>query len=166
MNATLSQVLQWIIHKKFCGFFTVKGNIMKRISLLWPALLLTLGANAAFAQSTPSQAPPKLEKIEEVADDAVTITSKQQQKNETQIAERRDSSGNVVETTVKSGPSTYTLRPAQSNGTALPGDRTGGPLRGAQWTIMEFDLGQKKKKTVDEEPADTSAPPPPPAVVK
>jgi len=139
---------------------------MKRISPLWPALLLMLGAHAAFAQSTPSQAPPKLEKIEDVADDAVTITSKQQQKSETQISERRDNSGNVVETTVKSGPSTYTLRPSHPAGTALPGDRTGGPLRGAQWTVMEFDLGQKKKKPVEDEAADTSAPPPPPAVVK
>lgn len=135
---------------------------MKRISPLWPALLLTLSAQAALAQSTPSQAPPKLEKIEEVADDAVTITSKQQQKSDTQITERRDNSGNPVETTVKSGPSTYTLSHKQPTGTALPGDRTAGPLRGAQWTVMEFDLGQKKKKAADEEAGDTSAPPAPP----
>ncbi|WP_432381783.1 hypothetical protein [Duganella sp. P38] len=134
---------------------------MKRISPLWPALLLTLSAQAALAQSTPSQAPPKLEKIEEVADDAVTITSKQQQKSDTQITERRDNSGNPVETTVKSGPSTYTLSHKQPTGTALPGDRTAGPLRGAQWTVMEFDLGQKKKKAADEEAGDTSAPPAP-----
>ncbi|MBV7537899.1 hypothetical protein KW842_19185 [Duganella sp. sic0402] len=136
---------------------------MKRISPLWPALLLTLSAHAAFAQSTPSQAPPKLEKIEDVADDAVTITSKQQQKSETQISEHRDNSGKVVETTVKSGPSTYTLRPSQPTGTALPGDRTAGPLRGAQWTVMEFDLGQKKKKTAEDETPADNAPPPPPA---
>ena len=48
---------------------------MTRTSLLWPALLLALGANA-FAQSTPSQAPPKLEKLEEVADDPITVTAK------------------------------------------------------------------------------------------
>lgn len=149
--------------KYLCGFFSVKGNIMKRISPLWPALLLTLSAHTAFAQSTPSQAPPKLEKIEEVADDAVTITSKQQQQKETQITERRDNNGNPVETTVKSGPSTYTLSHKQPTGTALPGDRTAGPLRGAQWTVMEFDLGQKKKKTVEEDAADNAPPAPPPA---
>ena len=48
---------------------------MTRISHLWPALLLTLSAHAAMAQSTPSQAPPKLEKIEEVGDDAITVTA-------------------------------------------------------------------------------------------
>lgn len=136
---------------------------MKRTVPLWPALLLTLSAHTAFAQSTPSQAPPKLEKIEEVADDAITITPRQQPKTETQITERRDNNGNPVETTVKSGPSTYTLSHKQPTGTALPGDRTGGPLRGAQWTVMEFDLGQKKKKAAEEEATD-NAPPPPPAV--
>jgi hypothetical protein len=134
---------------------------MKRTSPLWPALLLTLGAHAAFAQSPPSQAPPKLEKIEEVADDGITVTAKPA---ETRITEKRDNSGNVTEATVKSGPSTYTLRPNHPTGTALPGDGMSGNLRGAQWTILEFDLGKKKKKTAeqDAEP-DNNAPPQSPA---
>jgi hypothetical protein len=134
---------------------------MKRTSPLWPALILTLCAHTALAQNKPSETPPKLEKLEEVTDDGITVTAKPA---ETQISERRDNSGNVVETTVKSGPSTYTLRPNHPASTALPGDRTGGNLRGAQWTVMEFDLGQKKKKAPEEEAADTSTPPPPPAV--
>ncbi|MRW83590.1 hypothetical protein GJ698_05720 [Pseudoduganella sp. FT26W] len=121
---------------------------MTRTSLLWPALLLTLGAHTAFAQSTPSQAPPKLEKLEEVTDDGVTITAKPA---ENKITEKRDNSGNVTEATVKSGPSTYTLRPNHPAGTAMPGDAMSGNLRGAQWTVMEFDLGKKKKKSVEEE---------------
>ncbi len=133
---------------------------MKRISPLWPALLLTLGAHTAFAQSTPSQAPPKLEKIEEVADDAVTISSKQQSENK--ITERRDNNGNVVEATVKSGPSTYTVKPNHPVGASLPGDMTSGNQRGPMWTVLEFDLGKKKKKTPEEEAApDTDVPPPP-----
>lgn len=133
---------------------------MKRTSLLWPALLLTLSAHTAFAQSTPSQAPPKLEKIEEAGDDAVTISSKQQQ-SQTQITERRDNSGNVVEATVKSGPSTYTLKPNHPVGASLPGDMTSGNPRGPQWTIFEF--GNKKKKAPEDEAvADDNAPPPPP----
>ncbi|NYE63916.1 hypothetical protein FHW58_005150 [Duganella sp. 1224] len=133
---------------------------MKRTSLLWPALLLTLSAHPAFAQSTPSQAPPKMEKLEEVTDDPVTITAKPA---ESKITERRDNSGNVVEATVKSGPSTYTLRPNHPAGTAMPGDAMSGNLRGPQWTVMEFDLGKKKKKAPDEEAApDTNAPPQPP----
>jgi hypothetical protein len=135
---------------------------MTRISSVWPALFLTLLAHQASAQSTPSQAPPKLEKIEEV-DDGVTITSKQN--SESRITEKRDNSGNVTEATVKSGPSTYTLRPNHPAGTALPGDALSGNNRGPQWTVLEFDLGgKKKKKTTDEEAAQdssTNAPPPP-----
>jgi hypothetical protein len=132
---------------------------MTRTSSLWPALFLTLLAHQAYAQSTPSQAPPKLEKIEEV-DDPVTITAKPGA--EGKITEKRDNSGNVTEATVKSGPSTYTLRPNHPAGTALSGDAMSGNNRGPQWTILEFDLGKKKKKTPDEEAApDTDVPPPP-----
>lgn len=131
---------------------------MTRTLLLWPALLLALGANA-YAQSTPSQAPPKLEKLEEVADDPVTVTSKQAP--ERQITERRDNSGKVVEATVKSGPSTYTLRPTQPVGSSLPGDAMAGTPRGPQWTVMTFG-GKKTKPTEDDAAADTDAPPPPP----
>jgi hypothetical protein len=133
---------------------------MTRISTLWPALLLTLGAHGAFAQSTPSQAPPKLEKIEEIADDPITVTAKPGQ--ESKITEKRDNSGNVTEATVKSGPSTYTLKPNRPAGTALPGDIMSGNNRGPQWTVMEFDIGKKKKTTQDEDGSpDNTAPPVP-----
>ena len=131
---------------------------MTRISTLWPALLLTLSAHTAFAQSTPSQAPPKLERIEEIADDPITVTAKPAP--ESKITEKRDNSGNVTEATVKSGPSTYTLKPNRPAGTSLPGDATAGNNRGPQWTVMEFDLGKKKKKTTEEEGgSDNTAPP-------
>ena len=133
---------------------------MKRISPLWPALLLTLSAHTALAQSTSNQAPPKLEKIEEVADDPITVTAKPAA--ESKITERRDNSGNVVEATVKSGPSTYTLRPNHPAGTALPGDALGSSNRGPMWTVKEFDLGKKKKKNPEEEASDNDAPAPPP----
>ncbi|MYM65976.1 hypothetical protein GTP45_03875 [Pseudoduganella sp. FT55W] len=123
---------------------------MKRISLI----LLALVAQTAFAQSTPSQAPPKLEKIEEFVEDPITVTAKPNA--EGKIAEKRDNSGNVTEATVKSGPSTYTLRPNHP-----PGDTTNGTNRGPMWTVLEFDIGKKKKKT-DEEAVQENAPPPPP----
>lgn len=135
---------------------------MKRTSLLWPALLLTLSAHTAWAQSTPSQAPPKMEKLEEVTDDPVTISAKPA---ENKITERRDNSGNVVEATVKSGPSTYTLRPNHPVGTSVPGDAMSGNLRGAQWTLFEFDLGKKKKAPEDDAASDNN-PPPQPAPAK
>jgi hypothetical protein len=131
---------------------------MTRISTLWPALLLTLSAHTAFAQSTPSQAPPKLEKIEEIADDPITVTAKPTQ--ESKITEKRDNSGNVTEATVKSGPSTYTLKPNRPVGTSVPGDAMSGNNRGPQWTVMEFDLGKKKKTTKEEDGSpDNTAPP-------
>lgn len=133
---------------------------MKPTSLLWPALLLTLSAHTAFAQSTPSQAPPKMEKLEEVTDDPVTITAKPA---ESKITERRDNSGNVVEATVKSGPSTYTLRPNHPVGTAQPGDAMSGNLRGPQWTLFEFDLGKKKKAPEDDTATENNPPPQPQA---
>lgn len=131
---------------------------MMRTSLFLPAMLLTLAAHTAQAQQTPpAQTPPKLEKIEEVADDPITVTSKPAVSS--QITEKRDNSGNVVEATVKSGPSTYTLKPNHPVGTALPGDAMSGN-RGPQWTVMEFDLGKKKKKTAEEDgAADAGAPP-------
>lgn len=130
---------------------------MTRTSLLWPALLLTLSAHSVLAQTTPSQAPPKLEKIEEIADDPITVTAKPAPEH--QITEKRVG-GQVVEATVKSGPSTYTLKPNHPAGTALPGDALGSANRGPQWTVMEFDLGKKKKKTTEEDGTpDTTAPP-------
>lgn len=137
---------------------------MKPISLL-PALLLTLGAHA-WAQNTPSQAPPKLDKIEEFSEDAVNIKSNQSQQG-TQITDRRDNSGNIVETTVTSGPSTYKVRPAHPAGPPAIGEGPGPALRGAQWNVMEFDIGKKKKAvTEDDSAADAPAPPPAPAVTK
>ncbi|ELX12621.1 hypothetical protein Jab_1c12360 [Janthinobacterium sp. HH01] len=131
---------------------------MMRTTTLLPALLLTLAAHTALAQSTPSQAPPKLEKIEEMADDPITVTAKPAQ--ERQITEKRDNSGQVVEATVKSGPSTYKVKPNHPAGTALPGDAMGSANRGPQWTVMEFDIGKKKKKTTEEDGStDTAAPP-------
>jgi hypothetical protein len=152
-------LLQWIIHKNSTVTYLLRRSIMTRISTLWPALLLTLSAHTAFAQSTPSQAPPKLEKIEEIADDAITVTAKPGQ--ESKITEKRDNSGNVTEATVKSGPSTYTLKPNRPPGSSVPGEVN----RGAQWTVMEFDIGKKKKTTKEDDGStDTTAPPPPPAV--
>lgn len=127
-----------------------------RTPTVWPALLLSLCAHVALAQS-PSAAPPKLEKIEEIADDAITVTAKPAP--ERQITEKREG-GRVVEVKVKSGPSTYTVRPNNTTGTALPGDAMSGNSRGPQWTVMEFDLGKKKKKTEEESATDAATPPP------
>lgn len=135
---------------------------MMRTSTLWQVLLLALCAQVgvASAQTPAASAPPKLEKIEEVADDPITVNAKPAAA-EKKITEKREG-GRVTEAKVKSGKSTYTVKPNIPVGSALPGDAVGSANRGPNWTVMEFDLGKKKKKNPEEEAADTSVPPPPP----
>jgi hypothetical protein len=126
-----------------------------RLSTIWPVLILVLG-NAAQAQA-PSAAPPKLDKIDEI-DTPITVTNKPKEKA---VTEKRDNSGRVTEVKVKSGPSSYTVKPQNTTtSTALPGDAAGMANRGPQWTVMEFDLGKKKTKQKDDEGDDNTPPPP------
>ncbi|MES2257908.1 MAG: hypothetical protein V4724_05285 [Pseudomonadota bacterium] len=126
-----------------------------RTSTTWPVLLLTLCIHAQ-AQS-PAAAPPKLDKIEEI-DTPITVTTKPA--SERKITEKREG-GRVTEAKVKSGPSSYTIKPKSTIGTALPGDAAGSANRGPQWTVMEFDIGKKKTKQKGDEADDAASPPPP-----
>ncbi|WP_295995555.1 hypothetical protein [Rugamonas sp.] len=129
---------------------------MKRSAYLWPALLLALSAHVATAQP-PSAAPPKLEKIEDTGDDAITVNARQAPAHE--ITQKREG-GVITEETVKSGPSTYTVHTAPVNGNTMPGDTFGRTNHGPQWTVMQFDLGKKKKASKEEDAsADDNAPP-------
>ncbi len=121
----------------------------------WLALPLVLLAAGAAAQSAP---PQQLERIEEV-DNPVTVTAKPG--TETKIVEKREG-GRVTEAKVKSGKSTYTVKPNTPAGSALPGDAAGSANRGPQWTVLEFDLLAKKKKRSAEEAEKEDGPPPPP----
>ena len=123
----------------------------------WLALPLVLLASGALAQSAPPQ-PQQLERIEEV-DNPVTVTAKPGR--ETRIVEKREG-GRVTEAKVKSGGSTYTVKPNTPAGSALPGDAAGSANRGPQWTVLEFDLLSKKKKRSAEEAEKEDGPPPPP----
>lgn len=134
---------------------TLQGDIIMRTSTFWPVLILAL---SSYAQAqTPSSAPPKLDKIEDV-DTPITVTTKPG--NERNITEKREG-GRVTEATVKSGPSTYTVRANKLNSTALPGDAAGSANRGPLWTVKEFDIGKKKTKQREEDADDAPAPPPP-----
>jgi hypothetical protein len=121
----------------------------------WLAFPLVLLAAGAAAQSAP---PQQLERIEEV-DNPVTVTAKPG--TETKIVEKREG-GRVTEAKVKSGKSTYTVKPNTPAGSALPGDAAGSANRGPQWTVLEFDLLAKKKKRSAEEAEKEDGPPPPP----
>ena len=130
------------------------------------ALFLLANAGPALAQTKPSEAPPRLERIEEGSDTPVTIVPKREQQR--QVKETKDG-GQVKEVQVKSGKSTYTMKgrnPASVNETSVG---TGSTLRPPQWQVLEFDLSKKKQAQRDEEAAAAAAaappanvPPPPP----
>jgi hypothetical protein len=142
---------------------TKKGPTMLRFPALAPVLTLCLlaQAGAVLAQATPSSAPPKLERIEEGSDTPITVTPPKGNNNK--IVEKKEG-GVTKEVTVKSGKSTYIMRPNVPAGNAQPGDGQSSAIRAPQWKVMEFDLGKKKKKTDKEDvPADTTPAPPPAA---
>ena len=135
---------------------------MKRTSSLLPVLLLAIGAHA-WAQTPPSDKPPKLEKLEEVTEDGVNVRSNQSQQG-TQIKDNRDNNGNLINTTVTAGGSTYTVRPAHPAGPVPVGEGPGPTLSGPQWKVLEF--GGPKKKTPVEDDSTTDVPPPAAPVTK
>jgi hypothetical protein len=123
------------------------------------SLCLLAHAGLAMAQQKPSEAPPKLDIIEQGSDTPITVTPPKQSGG-AKITEKKEG-GRVTEVKVKSGKSSYTMKPNIPAGNAQPGDAQSGAVRAPQWTILEFDLG-KKKKTDRENVPDTAAPPPPP----
>jgi hypothetical protein len=140
---------------------------LPRLSLI--ALSLLAPATLAFAQQTtqqpaPSQAPPKLERIEPGSDvPATTIPPRER----TQIKEKKQG-GQVTEVEVQSGPSHYYMKPNTPAGNAQAGTAEAGSIRAPQWQVLEFDIGGKKKKgsaesgeAAAEAPAAAEVPPPP-----
>ncbi|MES2933913.1 MAG: DUF2782 domain-containing protein [Pseudomonadota bacterium] len=105
-------------------------------------LLCVVQSFASAADTTTDlSTPPKLEQLE--GSNEPTITIKPESKSK--ITETR-SQGKVTDIKVKSGKSTYHIRPNTPSGSTLPGDLQGNSVRGAQWEIMEFDVGQRKQK--------------------
>jgi len=143
--------------------YTNKGEpIMLRTSSLLKAFSLCLLAHAGLvlAQQTPSSAPPKLERIEEGSDTPITITPKSS--TERKITEKREG-GRVTEVKVKSGKSTYIMKPNVPAGNAQPGDGQASAIRAPQWQVMEFDLTKRKQKEQQAKEAAKAPPPPSPA---
>ena len=136
---------------------------MLRTSQLITALSLSLLAPVAFAQAQPkpkpSDAPPKLEVIEQGTDAPITVTPPRT--GGAKITEKKEG-GRVTEVKVKSGKSSYTMRPNVPAGNAQPGDGQSSAIRAPQWTVLEFDLGGKKKNTDKEAVPDAATAPPPP----
>lgn len=129
---------------------------MMRSSTIRPFVLVALLACAALAGAqAPAKAPPPLEKIEEIGDDAITVTGKPD--SEKKITEKREQ-GKVTEVQVNTGRSSYSVKPNTPAGNAMPGDMTGSANRGPQWKVMEFDLGKKSKNPKEQDAADDAPP--------
>jgi hypothetical protein len=133
---------------------------MLRSSLLKIASLCVLAtASQVFAQTSETTPSPKLERVPD-ADAPLTVAPKRE--GGTQITEKREG-GQITEVKVKSGKSRYTVKPNNKVGNAQRGDAQSSDSRAPQWTVLEFDLGQKKPKPAAAAvPADVPPPPPPP----
>lgn len=127
------------------------STLLQIAAICFAAQLLPAHAQAPAKDVPP---PPKLEKLEEGEQPAVTIAPPA---SGNKITEKRQQ-GKVTEVKVKSGKSTYYLKPNEPAGSAAPGDVQSDQTRAAQWPIMEFDLGIKKAKKKEAEPPQTLQP--------
>lgn len=102
--------------------------------------------------------PPQLETLEEGEPPAVTIRSAPSDK---QITEKREQ-GRVTSVKVKSGKSTYELKPNIPAGSAQPGDLQSDATRAPQWQVLEFDWSRDEEMKESAARAAAAAPLPPP----
>jgi len=100
------------------------------------AFVMLANAPASAQQASPNAPPPKLQKLDDSEQPAVTI---RQPATTNEITEKRAPGGDVKEVKVKSGNSTYTLKP-KSQTTSDSGDNISVP----QWTVHEFGGNQPK----------------------
>ena len=121
-------------------------------------LCLLACAGLATAQQKPSEAPPKLEIIEQGVD--APLPTSPARTPGAKITEKKEG-GRVTEVKVKSGKSSYTMRPNVPAGNAQPGDAQSGAIRAPQWTVLEFDMNRKKKNDQEAAAQPAAAPPPP-----
>lgn len=131
---------------------------------LWPIVTVCLAAYAtpllvnAQQPTNPAPPPPQTQKLEE--GEAPAITIRKPGADEQPITQTKKQ-GKVTEVKVKSGASTYYLKPNEQAGSAVPGDAESSAMRGSQWQVLQFDLTKNKDlKAVEQTP---DAPQPPPA---
>jgi hypothetical protein len=76
--------------------------------------------------------------------------------------EKRAPGGRVTEIEVRSGASTYYLKPQFTPGSAAPGNAQSGSLRTPQWNVLNFDLPTARSSDRRANgPESTPVPPPP-----
>ena len=134
------------------------SNVWSKESLAASRLCVAAGLASPLAiaqqpqaapSAQPAPPPPELEKLEEGEAPAVTIKRPgDDAPSGNSIKERRDH-GQTKEIEVKSGPSTYYVRPNPQLGGSTPGDAQSPPPSSAQWKVGEFDWGVKKPQEGD-----------------
>jgi len=114
---------------------------------------------STLAQQARAPEPPRLEKLEEGDEPAVTIRPSGQERTTT---EKRAPGGKVTEVKVGSGKGAYYLKPNDQPGSAMVGDAESHSMRAPQWEILVFDLNRDvEKEQAAQAAANTPAPPPP-----
>jgi hypothetical protein len=130
------------------SLFASKVEIMKS-SLKLIASVVAAGfaisaSTLVAAQDKTAPPPPKLEKLEEGPDSDVKLIK--QESNKLKTVERKDN-GKVTEVQVRTGKSSYTVKPND----APKGTPEGDANRAAQWKVLEFG-GNKQSKEVESLP--------------
>ena len=81
---------------------------------------------------------------------------------ERSITEKREQ-GRVTEVEVRTGRSTYVVKPLNPAGSALPGDTQANTNRAAQFKVKEFDLSKPEDLKPQPQPQAPQAPAAPPS---
>lgn len=135
-----------------------------RTPLLLSVLPLVFAVSVpVFAQQRPfadAPPPPQLERLEEGEAPAVTIPGGGPA--EKSITQKREQ-GRVTEVEVRTGRSTYVVKPLNPSGSALPGDTQSSTNRAAQFKVKEFDLSKPEDLKPQTAPQVLPAPAAPPA---
>lgn len=131
-----------------CILIASKVKIMKNsltaIASLVAACFAISASTLVAAQEKTAPPPPKLEKLEEGPETDIKLIKPEGTKLKT--VERKEN-GKVTEVQVRSGKSTYTVKPNN----APKGTPEGDANRAAQWKVMEFG-GKKESKEVESLP--------------
>ncbi len=134
------------------------------IASIWlaaSALTVPVSAQQARAPSAEAPPPPKLERLEEGEQPAVTIRPPG---GKATITEQRAPGGKRTDVKVTTGKSTYRVQPSDQPGNAQVGDGQSIVAKPAKWEVMTFDLNRGKQ--IAQEPTEQQAVPPPPAAAK
>jgi hypothetical protein len=136
----------------------MKNRILPVVTFGVSAFAITFPASA---QQRPADAPPTLERRQE--GEAPPITIRRPNERE-EITEYRAPGGRIIRIRVRFGDDVYYLYPNEQRGSALPGDVESNPNRGAQWNILDFDMGgSKEARRAAAARAAANTPPPPTA---